>query len=179
MSGLNLGSSLSDSDVRQGLVELNPAISFDASVNRPSDYQFILQGGDNMNEVRGGVYYNGNFVCALDRGVIPEKEVWSMAQGVEEIRMCDIERYDDSRVVYIQIMETDSFYNDALLKAEKGDDNFLLEDGKVYKYTALREGPVRDKIVRIGWRNALSKLAMAGIPGVTVKTLNEKFKVVL
>lgn len=177
-AALNLGFSLNSSDIQKGLRELNPQISFDAVVNRPSEYKFMLQGGDNMTGTRGGVFYNGHFVCSIDRGVIPEKPVWSMAQGFEEIRMCDIERFDDSRVVYVEILTTDKFYHHALLKAQKGDDNFRLDgDGKVYKYQALRECLVRDKIITMGWRSTLSTLALKGIPGVTVDNLNEKFRV--
>jgi hypothetical protein len=36
---------------------------------------------------------------------------------------------------------------------------------------------VRDKIMTIGWRNTLVNLAWAGIPGVDVNSINEKFNV--
>ena len=177
-AALNLGLSLNSSDIQKGLRELNPQISFDAVVNRPSEYHFVLRGGDNMTDTRGGVFYNGHFVCAMDRGVIPEKTVWSMANGFEEIRMCDIDRYDDSRVVYVEIMKADKFYNEALLKAQKSDDNFRLDDdGKVFKYQALRECRVRDRVITIGWRATLLDVASRGIPGVTLDTLNSKFRV--
>ena len=175
---LKLGLSLNSSDIQKGLQELSPGISFDAVVNRPSEYRFVLRGGDNMTSTRGGIFYNGFFVGAMDRGIIPELSVWSMKDGYEEIRMCDIERYDDSRVVFVQIMETDKFYHQALLKAEKGDDNFRLDgDGKVFKYQALRETRVRDKVITMGWRSTLVNLASRGIPGVTLDSLNKKFRV--
>jgi len=165
------------SEIQNGLRRLNPAISFDAAENRPSEYHYVLQ-GDNMTDTRGGVFYNGVYVCAMDRGIIPEHPVWSMAQGFEEIRMCDVNRYDDSRVVYVQVMEEDKNYHIALLKAERGDDNFRKDDdGKVFKYQALRECQVRDKVITIGWRNTLVNLASVGIPGVTVDTVNEQFNV--
>jgi len=176
-AALNLGRSLTDSDIRAGLFEMNPSISFDAAINRPSEYRFVLK-GDNMTDVRGGIFYNGMYVCAYDRGVVPELPIWSMTDGIEEIRMCDIEKYDDTRVCYVQIMESDPHYHIALTKAESKDDNFVLDDdGKVYKYTALRECRVRDKIIRIGWRRTLVHVATAGIPGVTIDTVNAKFGV--
>jgi hypothetical protein len=168
------------SDIKKKLVELNPGISFDAAENRPSDYQYVLQGAYNMTERRGGVFYNGRFICAMDRGVIREKEIWQMADGFEEIPMSMIDRVDESRVIYVEVMKTDPNYNHALLKAQRKDDNFQLDgDGKVFKYRAVREGRVRDKILTIGWRNTLTDLAFAGIPGVTVATINEKFDVSL
>lgn len=177
-AALNLGTSLNDSDVRLGLMEMNPGISFDAAVNRPSEYQYVLKGGDNREKTRGGVFYCGRFICAIDRGVIPEHTVWSMTDGFEEIRMCDIERYDDSRVIYVEVLPSDKNYHVALLKAQKKDDNFQLDgDGRVFKYKALRECRVRDQPIRVGWRHTLLKLVQANIPGVTIDTLNERFGV--
>lgn len=168
---------MNDSNLRAGLVELNRDISFDAAINRSSDYSFSLK-GDNMTAVRGGIFYNGMYVCAYDRGVMPELPIWSMTDGIEQIRMCDIERYDDTRVCYVEIMKTDPHYHVALTKAERKDDEFVLDDdGKVYKYTALRECRVRDKVIRIGWRQTLVNMACAGIPGVTLDTINQKFSV--
>jgi hypothetical protein len=168
------------SDIKKKLVEMNPGISFDAAENRPSEYQYVLQGADNMQDKRGGIFYNGRFVCAMDRGVIPEKEIWEMTDGFEEIPMSMIDQVEESRVVYVEVMKTDPNYNQALLKAQRKDDNFQLDDdGKVFKYKAVREGRVRDKILTIGWRNTLTDLAFAGIPGVTVTTINEKFDVSL
>lgn len=175
---IRLGQSLSASDIKRGLVELNPQISFDAATNRPSDYHFVLQGGDNKSNTHGGVFYNGRYVCSMGRGVIPEHDVWSMTDGIEDIRMCDIERYDNSRVIYVEVLESDPNYHIALLKAEKKDDNFVLDgDGRVFKYRAVREGRVRDKIEIPGWRPTFARLLQMKIPNVTVDTLNKKFGV--
>jgi hypothetical protein len=174
---LLLGRSLNASDVQNGLRELNPDITFDAALNRPSEYQFVLK-GDNMTEKRGGVFYSGRYVCALDRGVIPEHAVWNMVDGMEEIRMCDIERYDATRVIYVEVLQNDPNYNVALLKAEKGDDNFVLDgDGRVFKFRAVREGRVRDRVEIVGWRHTFERLLAQRIPNITIKTLEEKFGV--
>ena len=169
--------SLTADDIRRGLRELNSGFSFDAVLNRPSEYRFVLQ-GDNKTSTRGGVFHNGHFICAMDRGVIPEHTVWSEKDGFEEIRMCDIERYDETRVVYVEILEDDPFYNEALLKAERGDDNYRLDDdGKVFRYQALRECKVPDQVGTIGWRATLSKIASLGLPGVAPVDVEVKFGV--
>jgi hypothetical protein len=171
------GRSILATDLRVGLQELNPDITFDAAENRPSEYSYVLKGGDLMRDDRGGVFYQGKFVASYDKGVIPEWAVWSTKRGYEEIRMADIERYNDTRVMYFEIMPTDPGYHVALTKAQKKDDNFTIEGGKVFRHQALRETEIRDKILRVGWRHTLNRLLAAKVPGVSVDTLDEKLGV--
>jgi len=185
---LNMGTALDFSTIETGLRELNADISLDAIVRRPGDYgnALTMQPVDpNIN--RSGVYYNGRYVCAIDRGAIPEFKIWNEVLGFETIRMADIEKYDDTKVIYIQILPTDPFYNDALLLAQRGDDHYTAEfdgesktlrpGGKLYRYEATRETKVRGKVLRVGWRHTFEKLIGYGIPGVTRDSLAAKFNV--
>ena len=43
--------------------------------------QMVLK-GDNMTSTRGGVFFDGRFICAMDRNVIPEQTIWSTIQLV-------------------------------------------------------------------------------------------------
>jgi hypothetical protein len=165
--------------IQRGLRELNPSISFDAVVNRPSDNYYVLQGCDHMEDLRGGVYYNGEFLCAMDRGVVAEHPVWETAPGYVEIPMVDFERYDDVKKVYVQVLPTDAGYNEALSRAERKDDNYSIdEDGKVFKWQCLREAnQVPYRILHIGWRELFAHLIFRRIPGLTKDALEAKFGV--
>ena len=165
-------------EIRRGLAELAPDISFDAVVNRPSDNFYVLEGGDHMEEERGGVYHLGRFICAMDRGIIGEDAVWEMADGFREIDMSDIERYDDTKVVYFEILPTDPNYHFALLKAQEKHDNYQQDgDGRLFRYQALRQAKVPSRILKIGWRSLFATLISRGIPGVTQQSIFQKFGV--
>lgn len=165
-------------DIQRGLVDLNPDISFDAVVNRPSDNVYLLQDGDNMEASRGGVYHQGQYLCAMDRDLIGEHSVWESRPGYREIRMADIERYDDTRVLYFEILPTDPGYHAALLAAQRKHDNYTQDgDGKVFRYQALRESMVPYKVLHIGWRALFTQLVARGIPGINPLTIYQRFGV--
>jgi len=164
--------------VQAGLGELNPEITLDAHVRRPSDYKLLLQGGPNdYSGTRTGVYYTGNFICSIDRGLIPEFKLWEETMGVEEISMADIERYDNTRVAFAEILEGSEQYHAALSLAEKGDDNYGIFNGKVYRYQPFRETKVLGRVLRVGWRHTFEAIIRTKIPGVTRSSISEKFGV--
>lgn len=174
----NVGLSLSYETIESGLVELNTDFSFDAAVRRPSEYSYVLQGGDNLTDVRTGVYFRGNYICAVDRGTIPEFKLWEEVDGLEPIEMKDINRYDDTRVVWHRVPNDHASYEEAHTKAVRGDDNFALhEDGKVIVYGAFRETKVLGRVIRVGWRHTLEAVARKNIRGAGRCALGEKFGV--
>jgi hypothetical protein len=176
---LQLGTTISYEDIERGLRELNPQVTFDAAVRRPSDYTYVLQGGDNMTEIRTGVYYNGRYICAVDRGAVPEFKMWNEVDGLEPVPLSEIDRHgDDTRVSFIKVKPGMSGYEAAKASAERHEDNFkLLDDGTVMVYECFREGKVLGKVIRVGWRHTFESLIRAAIPGVTRAAIAEKFKI--
>ena len=175
---LSIGKGLAYSTVESGLHELNPDISFDAAVRRPSEYSYVLQGGDNMTEIRTGVYYLGKYVCAIDRDQIPEFKLWEEEDGLEPIPMADIEKYEGTRVSFLKIRPDSPIFRECKEKADKGSDNYAFEtDGCVYIYEAFRETKVIGRVMMVGWRHTFERLIARGIPGVTRSDIAEKFKV--
>lgn len=164
--------------VTKGLRELNPQITFDAAVNRPQDYRFLASWAPTVVETRAGVYYNGKHVCSIDRGVIPEYAVWEMIDGMIECPMVDIEKYDETRVLYLEILKTDPRYHEALTRAQAKDDQFTFgESGKLFLYQAFRPAKVRGNCLRVGWRHTFGRLVKAKVPGITLDALAKKFNV--
>lgn len=174
---LNLGQSLDAASVEKGLRELQPLLTFDAVVRRPSDYGFALSTAGDLASQFVGVYYNGKHVCSMDRGSIPEFKLFEEEDGFEEIRMADIERYDNSMVAYVQILPSDPFYHHALSKAQAKDDNYKIENEKLYRYEAVRPTKRLGRCIRLGWRHTFQKLLAFKIPGVTKEALEAKFRV--
>jgi len=174
-----LGSTLSSVAIEKGLRELCPDIHFDMP-NKLEDAQFVVStaGFDVINANRQGIYRNGNYLAGMDRGIVTEFKVWEEEDGIEEIPPMMEGLYDDGACTYIEILPTDSFYHEALLKAQTKDDNFTIgENGKVFKWAYFRFTKVRGRIIRLGWRHTLMSLARAGVPGINRRSLEAKFNV--
>ena len=148
--------------------------------NKLEDAVFVASSMDFdvINANRQGIYWYGRYVSGMDRGMVTEFKVWEEEDGIEEIPPSKEGLYDDGCCTYIEILPTDPFYNQALLKAQAKDDNFTLEKGgQVYKWAYFRFTKVRGRIVRVGWRHTFENVVRAGIPGVTRETVEKKFAV--
>lgn len=167
---IDLGKPLHETTVKAGLIELNPGFHFDmlTAIGQWHPYQASRQ----------GVWFEGKHICSMDRDVLPEYKLWNVEDGVEEVTPMHADSLDNVFCVYVQILPTDPTYQDALLKAEKNDDNFTLHDnGKVFKWTHLRFTKVKGDVVKLGWRHVFEKILQCNISGVTRQSLGEKFSV--
>jgi hypothetical protein len=174
-----LGGTLSSVAIERGLRELCPDIAFDMP-NRLEDAKFVVASPDFpvINANRQGIYWNGRYIAALDRGIVTEFKVWEEEDGIEEIPPMMESLYDDGCCTYIEILPTDPFYNEALLKAQARDDNFTIgAEGQVFKWAYFRFTKVRGRIIRVGWRHTLTNVSNAGIPGITRQAIEAKFGV--
>lgn len=174
-----LGDTMSSVAIQKGLLELNPDIHFDMP-NKLGEAGFVFssQGFETINANRQGIYWNGRYITGMDRGIITEFKLWEEEDGVEEIRGTDHLLHDNVFCTYVEILPTDQFYNEAVLKAQREDDNFTIrEDGKVFKWSHFKFMKVRGRIIRVGWRHTLTNLASAGIPGVDKRALEIKFNI--
>ena len=163
------GVSLDETTIKSGLQELNSSIHFDMLTNVGQWHPH--------QESRQGVWYEGRHISSMDRLQSPEFKIWSVEQGVVEIDPVDADKYDDGHCVYVEILPTDRFYSAALEKAEKNDDRFTLDNGKVLKWSYFRMMKKRGIVMRLGWRHVFEKLVRAKIPGVTRDSLALKFNV--
>ena len=178
---MDLGKVLTFDTVERGLRELNNDISLDAPVRRSADYTYLFTPSDEAAEAnrkgRAGIYHSGRYVCALDRGSIPEIKVYGVEDGFVSIDMDKIYQHDDTRVSYMEILPESPYYHAALSKAERHDDNFALNNGKVYFYQPLRIGKKRGAVQKLGWRHTFEALLRRKIHGITRDSLAKKFNV--
>ena len=163
------GATLDYVTVCSGLREINSGIHFDVAV---------AHGGSHPYEaVRAGVFYQGKHICSIDRGVIPEFKVWDQEMGHVDIPMSEIEKHENTSVIWMQVKPTDSAYDDCRSRALAGDDNYKMDGGKVFHYRAIKIGLRKSSIIRAGWRHTFKRVIAAGIPGVTSRSINAKFGV--
>lgn len=168
--------------VEKGLLELNSDISLDVPVRRSRDWTYMFTPApgavESNRKGRAAVYHGERYLCAIDRGDIPEIKIYGVEDGFEPIGMSDIEKYDDSKVSYMEILPESPLYHIALSKAQSHDDNYTLADnGKVFLYQAFRWGKVRGGVQKLGWRHTFEALLQKNIPGVNRTSLSKKFNV--
>lgn len=180
---VELGKPIDFSVVEKGLRELNSSISLDVPQRRQSDWNYLLSGGDaKANEAQrkgySSVYYGERFLCAIDRGIIPEFKVWDVKEGFAEVPMSDFDKYEDARISYVEILPTYEHYSSALAKAQAHDDAYMLRgDGKVFWYKCVRPQKVLGSVQKLGWRHTFESILRSNINGITRDSLGAKFGV--
>jgi hypothetical protein len=133
---------------------------------------------ETIRKGRAAVYYGDRYICAVDRGGVPEIKVYGVKDGIIPMPMSDINKYDDSKVTFLEILPTSHLYETAVSKVERGDDNYTRSsDGRVFLYEAMRFGKVRGDVQKLGWRHTFEALLNRQVPGVTRSSLSRKFNV--
>lgn len=179
-TSVDYGKSLDSADIEKGLREMNPDISFDMP-NRLSHASFVMQGVpdfETLNQNRKGVYYNGYYICPMDRGMVTEVPVTEMELGHKEIPAIDVDKYDEVLTSFLEVLPTDPDYNNALVKAQLKDDNYVQDpDGKVFRYRYVVLAMMPGRTIRVGWKSTFRALVAAKIPGVTKQAIERRFGV--
>jgi len=178
---MDVGRVLQFDTVEKGLKELNNDISLDVPVRRSEDWTYLFTPADKAGEDHrkgyAAVYHGERYLCAIDRGAIPEIKVYGVEDGFVPIEMSDIDKHDESKVSYMEVKPDSKYYHAALTKAERGDDNFVIASGKVYLYQAMLWGKTRGQVQKLGWRHTFEALLRKQIPGVTRSSISQKFNV--
>ena len=64
------GQTMHESDLKAGLLKLNSSLQFDPGGRLDLNHPFI--------DSRQGVFYNNRHICSMERGIIPEFNVWGV-----------------------------------------------------------------------------------------------------
>jgi hypothetical protein len=176
---MNLGFPLSALTIETGLTELCPDLHFDLP-DRVAGGRFVMDSPRTAiaNANMQGIYYKGNFVCAMDRNVSPEFKTWEEEDGLKEISVADADRHDEVQTLYFEVLPSDPTYHEALLRAQAKHDKYTLDDrGRVFRWQYIVPCRVRGAIIKLGWRNTFENLLRHRLPGITREALAEKFAV--
>jgi hypothetical protein len=160
----DFGRFIPEAKLKAALLSLNPGFHFDVGGNLDMPHPQM--------EKRQGVWFNGNHICSMDRGNIPEYKIWMLEPGVEDVSWTDIDRYDDVQIAYMEILPTDPQYQEAWLAFEAKRDGYHLDmNGKLFHYRACRPAMTPSYIEFVGWRHTLYRILNKKIPGVTKENL--------
>lgn len=177
------GVSLSAAAIEAGLRELCPDLAFDSAVNRPGDVEYALTTPTPahrraIERNRQPVCYDGRYVCAMDRGQIPEHKVWTVIDAEVPASLGEADQ-EDVTVRYETVPPFTFGYADLYDDAKRGrlEDYQIRPDGRLMRIWAVRIRKARGRCVTLGWRHTFERLVMADVPGITRRSLAEKFNV--
>lgn len=180
---LNLGHVIESSEIQRGLSELSPDLQFDLPLRRPSDYRFVfdpaaIEECERQRKGQCGIYHLGRYICAMDRGSVPEFKVWEKVRAWRPIEFSDRQLYEDTRCSYRTVGAGDRGYHEALSKAERNTEGYdLLPDRRVRIWSAQRLADGRGRVIKLGWRHTFEGLLAARIDGITRHRLGARFGV--
>lgn len=166
----NFGKTIDGAVMERGLRELNSSIHFDMGTKLGQWHPY--------QATRQGVFYNGNHICSMDRGLVPEYKQWECAKAWVPVDMshCDD---DDARIAWETVDSTVPGYVELRIDTINGkrDDYSIRHDGRLIRLVCRKEQTVMGHVVFVGWRHTFEKILLRQIPGVTRQTIAEKFGV--
>lgn len=143
-----LGHTIEDSEIKRVLRELNP------------DFHFDLGGKHGIWHPRQdqlqGVFFRGQHVCSMDRGMVPEFPLWSLRKERVRVPETDVgtaEEFPSFEVKY-----------DAQGNAHRTGFVFVSKE-------------VKDQILFVGWRHTFRRILQKNKPGVTKAALEREFRI--
>jgi hypothetical protein len=181
-----LGLALDSQTIQTGLRELNKDLAFDVAVNRPGDWESVLRappGALNaIQKSRLPVMYANKYIVALDRGMVPEFKQFGVVEQVVEIPWSDADSESESLmagIAYMQVAPHEVGYLDLMVEAMSGKrlDLTVLPGGIICRRVCRGLVKVRGRVLRVGWRHTFERLVYEDIPGISRKSLGDKFKV--
>lgn len=182
-----MGHTLQEATVKAALRRMNPGIDFDLGSRLNLWHPF--------RDTRQSVLFEGRFICAMDRGTLPELTVWSMMKDVVEVPVSDIHPGELAfyRTVNVRITclkckgQWDMPHRpDKILLCLCGCDNrahsadlthWAYQD--VPTGTALVRRSVKDRVILVGWRHTFKKILGFMVPGITEQRLELTFNITL
>ena len=174
---MSLGKCLDSVTIQSGLRELNPDMVFDVA-HKLSDWSYMLQMPAAMREaidkLRLPVLHRDRYICAMDRGMVPELKQHEETERVAEVPA----RPDDDGAFYCRTSPGDRSYQEQYDQATTGDKSYSIQaDGSVTRWYHFRKQKALGKVLLLGWRHTFEALIAAKIPGITRQSLAEKFGV--
>lgn len=156
--------------IETGLRELCPDLHFDLGGKHNQLHPFINQ--------RQGVYYKGNHVCSMDRGMVPEFKLWTVKWAKVPVGWEDADK-DDVSIQYRVVHPWEPEFMELYEKASKGNlpEYQLLDDGRLIHAHCVADRKVCDRVALVGWRHTFERLLHHQVPGITRESLAKKFGV--
>lgn len=178
-----LGHALDSAVIQSGLKELNKDFAFDVVVNRPGDWENVVQFRDHaaleaVRKNRLPVLIGDRYICGLDRGIVPEFKQWTVKQQIMEVPWADADK-DDVSIQWVTVPPHYEGYEDLYrIAAKRLDPSYsIMPGGMLVRRRCMGYVKVRGSIVSLGWRHTFERIIHENIPGATRQAIGQKFGV--
>jgi len=166
---MSMGRLIDASIIERGLIELNPDIHFDAGTKKGEWHPY--------QATRQGVFWHGQHICSMDRGMVPEFKQWTVITRLVPVGWEEADK-DDVSIQTRVIPPSDSDYVDAALHVMNKTTGYEMRpDGSVLKYTPMAYRKVQGKVALVGWRHTFERIIFRDLPGLTRSAIASKFGV--
>lgn len=166
---MSMGRTIDAAVIEKGLIELCPDIHLDASTKKGEWHPH--------QAVRQGVFWHGQHICSMDRGLVPEFKQWTVITRYVPVGWEEADK-DDVSIQSQVIPPTDSEYLDAsLLLMNKTVGYEMRPDGAIIRLTPMAYRKVQGRVAMVGWRHTFERIIYRDLPGLTRAAIGKKFNV--
>ena len=166
---MSMGKIIDAAVIQQGLRELCPDMHFDAATKKGEWHPH--------QNTRQGVFWHGQHICSMDRGLVPEFKQWSVVNRMTEVGWEEADKEDVSIQTRV-IPTTEPEYLDAAIKIMAQATGYEMRpDGAIIKYTPVAMRKLQGRVIFVGWRHTFERIINRDLPGLTRSAIATKFSV--
>lgn len=166
---MSFGRTIDAAIIERGLIELCPDIHFDAATKKGEWHPY--------QATRQGVFWHGQHVCSMDRGLVPEFKQWTVITRKVPVGWEESDK--DGVDMNIQTIPTNATeYADAALLIMNQTVGYQMRpDGAILKFTPMAYRKVQGKVAMVGWRHTFERIIFRDLPGLTRTAIASEFGV--
>jgi len=166
---MSFGKLIDAAIIERGLIELNPDIHLDAATKHGEWHPH--------QNLRQGVFWHGQHICSMDRGLVPEFKVWSVVNRLTEVGWDEADK-EDVTIQTRSVPSTDPDYLCYALKIMANENGYSYRpDGTIIKYTPVAYRKLQGRVIQVGWRHTFEKIINRNLPGLDRMAIAAKFSV--
>lgn len=166
---MSMGRTIDAAVIERGLIELCPDIHLDPTTKKDHWHPY--------QSVRQGVFWHGQHICSMDRGLVPEFKQWTVVSHLVPVGWEEADK-DDVTIQTQLIPSTSSDYLDAMLHVMNRTTGFEMRpDGSILKFWPVATRKTRGRVAMLGWRHTFERIIYRDLPGLTRRDIAEKFSV--
>lgn len=166
---MSMGRTIDAAIIEKELIELCPDMHFDAGTKKGEWHPY--------QAVRQGVFWHGQHVCSMDRGLVPEFKQWTVISHIVPVGWEEADKEDVSIQLEVIPPSSGEFLDAALHMMNRTTGYEYRPDGAIIKYTPVARRKTRGRVALLGWRHTFERIINRNLPGLTRGKIAEKFGV--
>lgn len=166
---MSFGRTIEAAVIERGLRELCPEIHCDPTTKLGAWHPYQL--------TRQGVFWHGQHVCSMDRGLVPEFKQWTVITRMVPVGWEEADKDDVSMQSQVITAASDEFPEAALHIMNRTVGYEMRPDGAIIRFTPVARRRVQGRVALLGWRHTFERVINRNLPGLTRAAIAAKFGV--